>query len=178
MTMNVDLTKPLNEHEIKYLVDRCRWADLRTYCVNMGLDEPALPDAKSIRAQDVRMGVNATQLPGAYAALAIAGEGKAEQAAELGGDPTTPVRQPTQFPDNSSTQGANQIPKTDWSKLTVPQLQQELDKRREEAEREDDPDQEVIDNLSYAKDARKDELVAKLDLDDEAIAQAERENAE
>lgn len=181
MAMEIDLTKPLNEDEIKYLVERCRWRDLRMYAANMGLDEPMLPDAAGIRRADPLVGVNASELPGAYKALVMAGEGQAANvpppSEQPAGAPTGDVRQFPSQPQAIAGQGGPVV-KTDWTQLTVPQLKQELDSRREEAQKEDPPDPEVVDLLSYTNDDRKDDLVAKLNLDDEAIARANAENSD
>lgn len=177
--MKVDLTKPLNEDEIKYLVERCRWRDLRTYAANMGLDEPMLPDARGIRQADPTIGVNKAELPGAYRALALVGEKQAEKAApDPDAQPPSAPSGEMHGPQSMADVGTGQseqttAEKTDWSKLTVPQLKQELDRRREEEESSEEPDSDVIENLSYSDTDRKDDLVTKLNLDDEAIARAE-----
>lgn len=187
MAKEIDLTKPLNEDEIKYLVDRCRWRDLRLYCANMGLEEPNLPDAAGIRRADPTIGVNANELPGAYKALALAGEPQASKAFEQApeqpegaetGEPRRFGAQPPpapQEPDQGAEGEGSTPPAPDYKAMTVAQLQAKLDERREDAVKEE-ADQEIIENLSYTRDDRKDDLVAKLELDDATLEDDENDD--
>lgn len=183
MSRKLDITKPLSADEIKYMLDRDMWRELRQYCANMGLEMPVLPDKARIRGAEPLVGVGATVLPDPYKALALVGEKQAEKAAP---DPDAqPPSAPSgvmhgpegQFPPQTPQPSAT-VPseRTDWSKLTVDQLKEELDSRREEAQKEDPPDTDALENLSYTKDDRKDDLVTKLNLDDEAIARAAEED--
>lgn len=142
MAREIDLTKPLTDAELIYLSDRSRWRDLRTYAENMGLPEPVLPDAKRIRAQEPRVGVHATKLP--------------------------PVLEQFREGDKESegSEKSEEAPKNrDYSTMTVAQLKEELDRRR--ADYEKDGDTEAVADVSYTNEDRKDDLVTKLQLDDE-----------
>lgn len=144
MSREIDLTKRLDEDELKYLVDRDRWDDLRTNAENLGLPEPNLPSARGIRAQVPRKQLRNTD---AFDKIAE------QMGVRVGGDEPTPVSGPQPV---------------DYKKLTVPQLREELDKRRKDYEASGDSD--AVMDVSYATTDRKEDLVAKLELDDEASA--------
>lgn len=144
MSKEIDLTKPLSEDDLRYLVDRCRWEDIRQNAANLDLPEPVLPSARGIRAQVPR-----SQLKNTDSFDKIA-----EQLnVKLGGD------------EVESSEAAADGP-VDYNKLTVPQLKEELDKRRTAYEAEGDSD--AVADVSYTSEDKKGELVAKLELDDEA----------
>lgn len=152
MARKIDLTKPLNEAELKYLVQRDRWKDIRTNAANLGIEPPAMPNKRDIRAQRPRTGVNARKREDSFAAIAKAMGIKLDS--EESEDPSTPES------------NADSVRAVDYGKLTVPQLKEELDKRRADYEAAGDTD--AVEDVSYTKDDLKDDLVAKLQLDDEA----------
>lgn len=152
MARIIDLTKPMSEAELKYLVQRDRWKEIRTNAENLGIEPPAMPSKRDIRAQRPRTGVNARKREDSFEAIAKAMGIKTGSTAE---EPMAPEQ---------STSGEQR--KVDYSKLTVPQLKEELDKRRADYEAAGDTD--AVEDVSYIKDDLKDDLVAKLQLDDEA----------
>jgi hypothetical protein len=155
MSRDIDLTKRLDEDELRYLVDRDRWDDLRTNAENLGMPVPNLPSARGIRAQVPRRQMRNTD---AFDKIAQ------QMGVQVNKDDAeSPPSSPVAPPPPSGPQP------TDYSKLTVPQLKEELDKRRKEYE--DDGDAEGVELVSYAGDARKDDLVAKLQLDDDTIGE-------
>lgn len=145
MSKEVDLTKPLSAFDLKYLVDRCRWDDIRQNAANLDLPEPVLPSARGIRAQVPR-----SQLRNTDTFDRIADQlGVKLSDDEDGAAPETPEEPQA----------------VDYAKLTVPQLKEEMDKRRSQYEGEGDT--EGVELMTYAGDARKDDLVSALKLDDE-----------
>lgn len=160
MSREIDLTKRLTEDELKYLVDRDMWDALRENARNLDLPEPNLPSARGLRKQIPRRQLRHS---GAFSEIAK------DMGVELSEseDPTTPsVPQPSA----QGAEGSEEVP-VDYTKLTVPQLKEELDKRR--ADYEADGDTEAVAEVSYTKEDLKDDLVAKLQLDDEAAADDE-----
>jgi hypothetical protein len=155
MSREIDLTKKLDEDELRYLVDRDMWDALRENARNLDLPEPNLPSARGIRAQVPRKQLRNTD---AFDQIAKQMGVKASQGEDSGEGTTAPVLAPQQ-----GDQGRKLV---DYTKLTVPQLKEELDKRRKEYE--DAGDSEAVAEVSYTNDDRKDDLVAKLQLDDEA----------
>jgi len=148
MSREIDLTKRLDEDELRYLVDRDMWDALRENARNLKLPEPNLPSARGIRAQVPRK-----QLRNSDAFDKIA--------SQLGVGVTEETSEPQQeavTPDEPKA--------VDYTKLTVPQLKEELDKRR--ADYEAAGDSVAVADVSYANDARKDDLVKMLQDDDEA----------
>lgn len=153
MSKEIDLTKPLTHGELQYLVDRDRWDDLRENARNLGLPEPVLPSARGIRAQVPRKQLRNTDALDRIAdqlGVSVPNDEETEQ---------PPARQAENPPPPFGPQP------TDWNKLTVVQLKEEMDKRRGQYERDDD--QEGVKLMTYAGDARKDDLVSALQLDDE-----------
>lgn len=158
MSREIDLTKPLSEDELRYLVDRDRWDDLRTNASNLGLDEPNLPSARGIRAQVPRK-----QLRNMDAFDKIAKAMDVPVAKDEG--EATPTPTPAAAPEGDAGGKVN------YDKLTVPQLQEELDKRRKEYEGAGDT--EGVELVSYSQGDRKGDLVSKLQLDDDSVAEDE-----
>ena len=157
MSRNIDVTKQLDEDELRYLVDRDMWDALRENARNLGMPEPQLPSARGIRMQTPRRQLRnvaaETAFKGIADQLGVSVKGQeAEDDQALAASETPPL------PAGSQP--------TDWNKLTVAQLKEEMDKRRGQYEQEDD--QEGVTLMTYAGDARKDDLVAALKLDDEA----------
>lgn len=156
MAMQIDLTKQLNEGELRYLIERDRWDDIRENARNLGKPEPALPSARGIRMQTPRRQLRNVAAETAFKGIAdqlgvsVATEDETEQ------PPANAAENP---PPPSDPQPV------DYSRLTVPQLKEEMDKRRTKYER--DGDKEGVDLMTYASDARKDDLVSALKLDDE-----------
>lgn len=157
MAREIDLSKQLSEDDIRYLVDRGRWNDLRTNARNLGLPEPNLPNQRDLRAQKPRVGVRARKGEDAYAAIARALQSEPAETLSAEVHEDAP-----RLPQPEKTDTA-----TDYTKLTVPQLKEELDKRR--TEYETDGDTEGVELVSYASDAKKDELVRKLQDDDASV---------
>jgi hypothetical protein len=148
MSREIDLTKKLSEDDLRYLVDRDRWDDLRTNAENLGLPEPNLPSPRGIRMQ-----VPAKQLKNTDAFDKIADQ--------LG------VKVSNEDEDSPAPSGPQP---TDYNKLTVPQLKEELDKRRREYEQAGDSD--AVKDVTYDAKATKPDLIAQLQLDDEATSEA------
>lgn len=146
MAREIDLTKKLSEDDLRYLVDRDRWGDIRTNADNLGVDAPNLPTARAIRAQVPRR-----QLKEADAFDKLAKTLGVSVSKE---DDDTVV---------APSAGSGKI---DYKQLTVPQLKEELDKRRQDYEASGD--NEAVADVSYTNTDRKEDLVAKLELDDEA----------
>jgi hypothetical protein len=151
MTRKIDLTKRLDEDELRYLVDRDMWDALRENARNLDLPEPNLPSARGIRMQVPRK-----QLRNTDALDRIADQLGVSMSKE-GDEPSARVAETPPPPAGPQP--------TDWNKLTVAQLKEEMDKRRQQYEAEDD--QEGVKLMTYAGDARKDDLVSALQLDDE-----------
>lgn len=151
MSKKVDLTKPLSEDDLRYLVDRCRWDDLRENAANLGMDEPTLPSSRGLRAQVPRAELSNTD--------------SFDDIAEQLGVRTT---------DAEGDVAASEKTAADrYRSMTVPQLKEELDKRRADYEAGEDPDMEAAGEVSYTNEDRKDALVQKLVDDD--IMQADDE---
>lgn len=148
MAKEIDLTKPLSAFDLQYLVDRGRWEDIRQNAANLDLPEPVLPSARGIRAQVPR-----SQLRNTDTFDRIADQLGVKLSDDEGDAPEAP--------------GAPEEPQAvDYTKLTVPQLKEEMDSRRQRYEAEDDT--EGVELMTYAGDARKDDLVSALKLDDES----------
>lgn len=148
MARRIDLTKKLTDEELVYLVDRSRWKDLREYARIHELPPPRLPNAANVRAQEPRVGVKARKLPDVVAELSVAfGRSQQEPGEEQSGESSA----------------------RDWSMLTVPQLKEELDKRRAQYEKSEDS--EGVEVVSYTNEDRKDDLVKKLYDDDAEMAE-------
>lgn len=148
MSKEIDLTKQLSEFDLRYLVDRNRWDDIRTNADNLGLPVPNLPSARGLRAQVPR-----SQLRNTDAFDKIAKQLKVSIA------------------DTEEQEASEESKTVDYSKLTVPQLKEELEKRRADYEASGDSD--AVADVSYSNEDRKDDLVAKLQLDDEASSEDE-----
>lgn len=151
MAREIDLTKTLSEDDLRYLTDRNRWADIRRNAENLGLDVPNLPTSRDLRAQVPR---NRLRDKDAFEDIAqklgVTTEAASEDADEAASDEQKPV---------------------DYSKLTVPQLKEALDKRR--ADYEAVGDSEAVADVSYTAEDKKGDLVAKLQLDDEASSEGD-----
>lgn len=152
MSREIDLTKQLDEDELRYLVDRDMWDALRENADNLGLPEPNLPSARGIRAQVPRKQLRNTDAFEQIArAMGVSVSGEDE------------MLSPSPPPDPA----ASGPKKVNYSDLTVPQLKEELDKRRREyAEAEDT---EGVDLVSYSNSERKEDLITKLQLDDDTL---------
>jgi hypothetical protein len=155
MAKEIDLTKPLSEFDLRYLVSRDRWNDIRTNARNLGIAEPAMPNKRDIRAQVPKTGVNARKRDDTFEAI--------KKALGIKGADDAPGEEGT--PEEGG--------KVDYKKLTVPQLKEELDKRR--ADYEASGDTEAVEEVSYTNEDRKDDLVAKLELDDEVSTEDDGE---
>jgi len=160
MARKIDLTKPLDEFELKYLVSRDRWNDIRTNARNLGIAPPAMPNKRDIRAQVPKTGVNARKRDDTFQAIKKA----------LG------IKGADDVPEPESETPTASDGKVDYKKLTVPQLKEELDKRRSDYEASGD--NEAVEEVSYTNEDRKDDLVAKLELDDEASAPVSEDDGE
>jgi hypothetical protein len=152
MSREIDLTKRLSEDELRYLVDRDRWDDLRTNADNLGLDAPNLPSARGIRQQVPRRQLRNT-------------DAFDDIAKSLGVSVTKEDDEASPPADSAATAEEGDKP-VDYTKLTVPQLKEELDKRRKEYELAGDA--EAVKDVTYDTKATKPDLVAQLQLDDEA----------
>lgn len=144
MAKEIDLTKQLSSFDLQYLVDRGRWDDLRENANNLGIAAPNLPSARGIRAQTPRQTL--AKRNDAFDRIADT-LGVAIERDEEGDWPTPD-------PDRSPV---------DFNKLTVPQLKEEMDKRRQQYELEQDS--EGVELMTYAADAKKADLVAALEMD-------------
>jgi hypothetical protein len=153
MSREIDLTKRLSEDELKYLVDRDRWDDLRENARNLDLPEPNLPSARGIRMQVPRKQLQHNE---AFDDIAK------QMGVQLSDDDGDGDAGPSQGTVRSEGP-------VDYNELTVPQLKEELDKRRADYEKSGDSD--AVADVSYTKDEKKADLVAKLQLDDEASAE-------
>lgn len=156
MSKEVDLTKPLSENDLRYLVDRDRWDDIRTNAANLGLPEPVLPSARGLRAQVPRF-----KLPRPDAFDDIAKQLQVQRDEPTEDAPEIPVPEETGGEQTEQTGGEP----VDYTKLTVPQLKEEMDNRRKQYEQEDDT--EGVELMTYSSDTRKDDLVSALQMDDE-----------
>jgi hypothetical protein len=156
MTLKIDLTKRLTADELRYLVDRDRWEDLRENARNLGIEEPNLPSARGIRAQVPRRQLRNTD---AFDSIAKQMGIKLRKEDEEPSSVSTP--QPTSESDA----------RVNYEKLTVPQLKEEMDKRREQYAGEEDG--EGVELMTYASDAKKSDLVAALALDDQGEDEGE-----
>lgn len=154
MSRKIDLTKQLDEDELRYLVDRDMWDALRENADNLGIPAPNLPSARGIRAQVPRKQLRNTD---AFDNIAKA---MGVQVKKDDGEPTSP----TPPPDPAATGSGGPV---DYNKLTVMQLKEELDKRRADYEREGD--NEGVDLVSYSNSDKKEDLVTKLQLDDDTL---------
>lgn len=155
MTKEIDLEKPLSEFDLRYLVDRCRWEDIRMNAEALGLPEPNLPSQRGLRAQVPRAQLRNTD---SFKAIASQLEVKLED--------DEPEPEEESFPPDGDD-GDDGVIAVNYSKLTVPQLQEELSKRREEYVQLGDD--EGVTAVSFSKEDKKGDLVAKLEADDEAI---------
>lgn len=161
MAMQIDLTKKLDEGELRYLIERDRWDDIRENARNLGLQEPNLPSARGIRMQTPRK-----QLRNVAADTAF--KGIADQLGVSVSKDDDGMGAPSARSSETPPPPADPQP-VDYTKLTVMQLKEELDKRRKEYELAGDSD--AVTEVSYTNDDRKDDLVAKLQLDDEAVTE-------
>lgn len=159
MAKEIDLTKPLSEFDLRYLVDRNRWADIRQNADNLGIPAPNLPSARGIRAQTPRVALRKANDP-------------FNKIAEMMG--VTVVDEDTDEPTVASEQ-TNETRVVDYGKLTVLQLKEELDKRRADYEKAGDAD--AVAEVSYTNDDRKEALVQKL-KDDDAAQVADDEDSD
>lgn len=141
MAREIDITKPLSADDLRYLVDRDRWEEIRENADNLGLDVPNLPSARGIRAQVPRKQLQNTDEFDRIAKMMHVQTG----------DEPAPEQPPTGM---------------DYTKLTVPQLKEEMDKRRQQYEAEDDSEGVAL--MSYPNDAKKVDLVQALQMDDGA----------
>jgi hypothetical protein len=148
MSKEIDLTKKLSAFDLKYLVDRNRWSDLREYAEIHDLPEPPLPSVRDLRRQVPR-----SQLRKADGFSEIAEALGVTEEKDDGGD-TTP---------SGSAQPEDRT--AFYTKLTVPQLKEEMDSRKAKYEAEEDGDGVAL--MTYAKDEVKADLVARLVADDE-----------
>jgi hypothetical protein len=147
MSRNIDLTKRLDEDELRYLVDRDRWDDLRTNADNLGIEAPNLPSARGIRAQVPRRQLQHNE--------------EFNRIADMMGVPVAD--------EDGFVPSANKGPEpVDYNKLTLPQLKEALDARRKQYEATGDT--EGVADVSYEAKATKAELVLKLQADDEAVS--------
>src|ERR1044072_3063730 len=160
MAYEVDLTKKLSEDDLRFLVDRNRWDDIRKNAENLGLDVPNLPSARGIRAQTPRVELRRAQAPFDKSAKMLG--------VKTDGDPDETEEQRSVAPNTVSTEQSDEPKTVDYNKLTVPQLQEELDKRRQDYEAAGDND--AVADVSYTSDDRKSDLVRKLQDDDAAQA--------
>jgi len=147
MAREIDLTKKLTQDDLQYLVDRGRWDALRQNAENLGMPEPNLPSARGIRMAVPRSQMRDTSMFDDIAEQMGVSVEKDDEAT-------------TAAPEDSSSSAV------DYTKLTVPQLKEEMDKRR--GQYEADGDQEGVELMTYASDARKDDLVTALQVDDES----------
>lgn len=155
MSREIDLTKRLSEDELRYLVDRDRWDDLRTNADNLGIDAPNLPSARGLRMQ-----VPAKQLRNTDAF---------DRIAETMGVPVAKEDDTSPAPDSAATAETTESEDgkpVDYNKLTVMQLKEELDSRRKQYE--EAGDDEAVKDVTYEAKATKPDLIAQLQLDDEA----------
>lgn len=152
MSREIDLTKRLDEDELRYLVDRDRWDDIRTNAENLDRDVPNLPSARGIRAQAPRKQLrNSDAFDKIAKQLGVRVSKDDDDMDEVVAPEPTPAAGPQPV---------------DYTKLTVPQLKEELDKRRKDYEAAGDS--EAVGDVSYTDGDKKGDLVAKLQLDDEA----------
>lgn len=152
MAKKIDLEKPLNEDELRYLVDRDRWDDIRTNADNLGIDVPNLPSPRGIRMQVPRKQLEKANDGFDRIAKMMHVQREADPDEEDAGSPA---------PDEPET--------VDYNKLTVMQLKEELDKRKTEYETDNDADGVAL--VSYPADAKKGDLIALLQLDDEETSE-------
>ena len=162
MAREIDLTKKLSEDDLRYLVDRNRWDDIRTYADNQGIDEPRLPSARSLRAQTPRSRIVTDGFERIAEQLGVSVESSGE---EDQGEPVSGGGQ--QAPQQPASQSSEE---QRYNGMTVPQLKEELDKRRAEYMAGEDPDADAAAEVSYTNDDRKPDLVKKLVDDDAAQA--------
>jgi hypothetical protein len=149
MSKKIDLTKKLSEFDLKYLVDRNRWSDLREYAEIHDLPEPALPSVRDLRRQVPRSQLrNTDSFADIAKALKVSTSNEADD-----GDETPP----------GSAQPEDRT--VFYGKLTVPQLKEEMDSRKAKYEAEEDADGVAL--MTYAKDEIKADLIARLVADDE-----------
>lgn len=154
MSRKIDLTKQLDEDELRYLVDRDMWDALRENAENLGLDAPNLPSARGIRAQVPRKQLRNTDAFYNIAKAMGVKVAKPDDALDSGA------------PSNSAAaEGGDEQKAVNYDKLTVPQLKEEMDKRRADYER--DEDNEGVTLMTYSEGVLKRDLVAALTLDDE-----------
>lgn len=163
MSREIDLTKRLNEDELRYLVDRDMWEALRENARNLGMDEPNLPSPRGIRQQVPR-----TQLRYTDEFAVIAKSMGVPLSDDEGSDAATPASAPGAEGSPSPPTGPQPM---DYTKLTVPQLKEEMDKRRTQYEK--DGDAEGVQLMTYGSDARKDDLISALQLDDDTEEEPE-----
>lgn len=151
MSREIDLTKKLSEDDLRYLVDRDMWDALRENAANLGLPEPNVPSARGIRAQVPRKQI---QYDDALAKIAKQMKVSVSRASD------------DEDGDGSAQGGGESDARVNYEKMTVPQLKEEMDKRRAEYQAGDDA--EGVELMTYHSDAKKGDLVAALALDDQA----------
>jgi hypothetical protein len=169
MAKEIDLTKPLSEFDLRYLVDRNRWDDIRKNAEHLDKDVPNLPSARGLRRQVPRKQLTDTDAFDKIAeqlGVKVTGEHDVRPQEVTAPPPVVPTQQ-AQAPAGPVDKSALPPPKeeVDYEKLTVPQLKEEMDGRRQKYQTEDD--EEGVQLMTYAGDARKSDLVAALKLDDE-----------
>lgn len=156
MAKKIDLTKPLSEDDLRYLVDRDRWDDIRTNADNLGIEAPNLPSPRGIRMQVPRQQLRNTD-----------GFDRIAKMMHV-------QREPEPDEEDAGTPPVDaQSKAVDYNQLTVPQLKEELDTRKAKYESEQDADGVAL--VSYAADARKGDLVALLQLDDEETSEEDED---
>lgn len=156
MALKIDLTKQLTEGELQYLVDRDRWDDIRDNARNLGRDIPNLPSARGIRMQVPRKQLRNTDAFDNIAKQLGVKVTKDEDDLDADGNPITPT--PPQQDGGGEQRTVN------YSKMTVPQLKEEMDSRRKRYETEEDS--EGVELMTYTEDALKKDLVTALEMDD------------
>lgn len=95
------------------------------------------------------------------------GSGPSNARERLERGPTEELAQPHEFPLGPEADKRRPDP-VDYSTMKVEDLKAELDRRREQYER--DNDQDGVTAVAYAKSDKKDDLVALLETDDEELA--------
>lgn len=160
MAIEIDLTQQLTEFELKYLVQRCRWDDIRQNAENLGIAEPNLPSVRDLRRQVPRKQLKNTDNFDKIAKQLGVKREKGDDEEDGGEEPVALQESPEAV-----------VPvAVDYNKLTVPQLKEELDKRREQYQAQDD--QEAAADVAYTTDDKKPDLISKLEYDDEAQVEA------
>lgn len=176
MSKDIDLTKPLSEFDLRYLVDRMRWDDIRENARNLGLPEPTLPSARGLRAQVPRSQLHNTDDFNRIAEQLKVPVGEEDEPQSPRQDPVSERRAQVTAGDTRTPTGDDTDPAAGYKKMTVPQLQEELDRRREDYLAGDDPDEEAAQEVSYSSGDKKDDLIQKLLDDDRAVAEANQDD--